>query len=431
MKPFQIIVISIFAVLALAGLLLFATFKGFGGGGKPVGSVTIWGTLPAAAIQPALEDLRRVHQEFSTIVYEERDPSSFDADLSDALAAGAGPDLIITTQERLLSEENKLSVIPFSSIPERTFRDTYLPINEIYLTTTGTYGIPLVVDPLVLYYNRSRLSSAGIAQAPATWEAVVGMAPHLTAKSNAGVVSQSAIALGTYGNIPDARALVSLLLLQSGSSISQIGAVGIRSTLASGGENASGSTAANSALTFYTQFADPAKIVYTWNRSLADARQSFVAGDSALYVGFASERALIKAANPNLDFDMAYVPQPGTSSDKVDYGLAYAFAIPKASKNPSGAFRTASALSSASELPLIAQGLGIAPAIRTLLKPSATDIYAPIVYSEALIARAWLSPAPASIDRIFAAMIDSIISGRATVNDALTTADQSLTAALQ
>ncbi len=429
MRPFQIISLSIFAVLALAGLLLFATFHGFGGA-KSVGTVTIWGTLPTSAVQSAIDDLRRTHQEFTGIVYLQQSSATFDTDLSDALASGTGPDLIITDQERLLSEESKLSIIPFSTIPERKFRDTYLPISETYMTSTGTYGIPIAVDPLVLYYNRGSLASAGIAQPPTSWEAVVGMAPHLTSKSAGGTISMSAIPLGTYGNITNARAIVSLLLLQSGSPISQVSSAGIRSTLASGGENSAGASPAESALTFYTQFADPAKIVYTWNRSLADARQSFIAGDTALYVGYASERAFLSAANPNLDFDITAVPQPQTSATKADYGLVYAFAIPKNSKNTADAYKVAEGLSSNAEVSNIVQSLGVAPAIRSLLNPGTQDVYAPVIYSQALIAKAWLSPAPGVTDRIFADMIDSIISGRATVHDALIAADQSLTAAL-
>ncbi|MGE5541373.1 MAG: ABC transporter substrate-binding protein [Bacillota bacterium] len=430
MRPFQIITLSVFAVLALLGLLLFATFKGTGTN-KSVGNVTVWGTLPASAVNAAIDDLRRNHKEFGTITYVERDPGTFDSDLSEAIASGSGPDLLITTQERLRAEASKLSVIPFSSIPERTYRDTYLPIHELFLTSTGTYGIPLAVDPLVLYYNRATLVSANVALPPSTWEAVVGLAPHLTARTGVGTIQKSAIALGAYDNIPAARAIVSLLLLQSGSHIVETSTAGTRGALTTGvGPDASGVAPAESAMNFYTQFADPAKVVYSWNRSLPDARQTFISGDTAFYIGFASERSLIAASNPHLDFDMAPIPQPQTAASKTDYGIAYAFALPKASGNPTGAFRVASALASKAEAPLLVKPAGMAPAIRSLLTPSSNDAYAPVVYSQALIASGWLSPSPAVTDRIFAAMINSIISGSATVHDALSTADESLTAAL-
>lgn len=430
MRPFQIIVISLFAVAALGGLLLFATFKGFGGA-KPVGPVVIWGTLPADAVLPAIDELKRVHEEFKSVTYEERDGATFDTDLADALAAGSGPDVIMTNQEWLRAETNKLSVIPFSEISERTLRDSYLPIYDIFLTEGGTYGIPFAVDPLVLYYNRSRLASANIPQVPTSWEGIVGVTPNLTTRTDAGAIGKSALPLGTYENVDNARGILSLLLLQSGNAVSEKSTGQLRSTLASGQNTASGVSAAESSISFYTQFADPAKMVYTWNRSLPDSHDAFIAGDSAFYLGYASQRVFIASANPNLDFDIAPVPQPETATTKVNYALAYAFAIPKGSGNPTGALRVARALASVELAPQLLDNLGMAPAARALLSPAKADIDTPIVYPQALIARGWLSPAPAVTDRIFAAMITAIISGRMSVHDALTTADQSLTAALR
>ena len=428
MRPFQIVVISIFALLAVVGLVVFATFRGFGGG-KPLGAVTIWGTLPVSAVQVSLDDIKRSKQEFSKVVYVERSAATFDADLSDAIASGAGPDLILITQEQLLANKAKISVIPFSTIPERKFRDLYVPAGESFLASNGTYAVPYVVDPLVLYYNRTLLSSAGLVQAPVSWEAVVGSAPTLTIKSGSSI-SRSTIPLGTYENIGNARAIISLLLLQSGSAVTAETPKGFVSTLGQSQANTSGNSASESALAFYTQFADPAKVVYSWNRSFSSARQAFIAGDAALYIGYASELPMLKAANPNLDFDMAQVPQPQTAASPADYGLVYAFAIPKASKNPTGAYRSIVALSSASALSLTSTALGMAPAQRSLLAGRTNDLYAPVYYPLALIMKVWLSPPPRITDRIFADMINNIISGRMSVHDAIQDADQSLNAAL-
>lgn len=429
-RPFQIIVISVFGVLAVLGLVIFATYQGFGGK-KPLGVITIWGTLPETAVDGALDDLKRSHTEYSKVVYVERPSDSFDTDLADALASGTGPDLVLMDQEHLIAEEPKLSLIPFSSLPERTYRDSFVPIDEIYLTANGSYGVPFVVDPLVLYYNRATLASAGVAQAPASWEAVVGLAPRLVQKSSANVIGKSAIALGTYDNIPNARAIISLLLLQSGTTISGTTVQGLRSTLLSANANDTfGALPSESAVSFYTQFADPAKIVYSWNRAIPDARSSFISGDTALYVGYASERAILAASNPNLDFDMAAIPQPQTAARSVDYARAYAFAIPKASRNAAGAYQVASALSASSESLITARALGIAPARRDALTPAGSDIVAPVVYPLALMSLGWLSPAPATTDRIFAGMINNVISGAESVHDAIANADQSLNAAL-
>jgi ABC-type glycerol-3-phosphate transport system substrate-binding protein len=422
-RPFQIVVFGVFVALAIAGLLLFSIYQG-GNSAAKVGTVTIWGVLPSATVGTQLDALKAAHKEYANVNYVEKSAASFDAVLADALASGTGPDLILISQEQLLTEKNKISVIPFSVISERTYLNTFVPIDELFLTDQGMYGIPFTVDPLVMYYNRTMLPTP-----PATWEAVTGLAPRLTQKSG-GQVYKSAIALGGYGNIDNARAIISTLLFQSGSPITTLSNGAVRAAITQSSNAASaGVNPAESAINFYTQFADPAKTVYSWNGSLANARQAFTAGDLALYIGYASEEPFLAAANPNLDFDMTTVPQPATSQTRTTYGLAYAFAVPKATHNYSGAVSVARTLAGKDQAAQAARTLFMAPAARALLTPAANEKYPAVFYPEALTAKGWLSPQPATTDSIFAAMIGNISSGRNTVQDALQTANQALDSA--
>jgi len=430
MRPFQIILVSVFAVLAIVGLLVFSMFKGFNSASS-AGTVVIWGTLPSSAVNGGLQELMKQHKEFTSISYVEKRADSFDTDLADALASGTGPDLVIINQEQLLTEIPKIQTIPFSSIPQRDFLDSYLSIDQMYLNSTGTYAIPLAVDPLVLYYNRAILSSSGVASPPATWEAVTGLAPLITKQSGGQAISRSTIAFGSYANVTNARAILSLLFLQAGASITRTTAQGVRSTLgAQPTPNDPGSAPAQAALSFYTQFANPAKTTYSWNPSLVPSRQAFISGDLAFYVGFASEEPALKAANPNLDFDMAPIPQSGVGGTRKTYGLAYAFVIPKVAKNPGGAYSTARGLTASDVLPALSVSLGMAPAQRSLLTNNPADPFTAVYYPEALNAAGWLSPAPSATDSVFAAMISNITTGRYDAPQALSAADQSLNAAL-
>ncbi|MES2225939.1 MAG: extracellular solute-binding protein [Patescibacteria group bacterium] len=427
MKPFQVLLLAGFGFLALLGLFLFATFSGFGSNATKLGAVTIWGTLPESGVDAALNTLKADNQQYNQVSYVQKPEASFDVDLAEALASGTGPDLILISQEELATEQNKLTVIPFSVMSERSYLDTYLPISEIFLASSGTYGIPFAVDPLVLYYNRSLLTSAGVATPPASWEAVTGLSERLT-QSQAGSVIRSVIPLGSYENVENARAILSLLLLQAGNPIVAVDTTGPHAQLTAAGQSSSGSTPAESAINFYTQFSDPAKTVYTWNRALASARQSFLSGDLVLYPGFASELPQLKASNPNLDFDMAPIPQPQTAATSLTFGHVYAFAIPKASKNPAGALTIAQALAAPSYAVHAASEFGMAPALRSSLTPSTNDRYQPVFFPQALIARGWLSPSPSVTDQIFSTMIGSITSGRAAVHQAFDTADQAIEA---
>ena len=431
MSPFQIGIIAIAILLAVIGMYFFTTFKGFGTPEVPVGSVLIWGTMPQDAMDAGLMVLLETDDRFVDVAYAEKSAATFSQDLANAIASGQGPDMVIITQEQVVSESSKLAEIPYTVLPERTYRDSYLPFFDIFLTDTGTYGVPLVLDPLILYYNRAILSTHRVVNAPSTWEAVSALAPVVTQRDNRGTLSRSFIPLGEYANIRNARAILSLLIMQAGNSITVRSEGEVRARLGLDDESTFGTTAAESAVNFYAQFADPAKTVYSWNRAIPESRATFIAGDVALYPGFASELPFLEAANPNLDFDAASMPQPATASNRISYGVGYVFALPKASKNPSGALTTAFALGGVQASQVIASAVGMAPALRSLLVASPDDQFQSIVYNEALTARGWLSPAPYVTDVIFSAMMNNIISGRMDVEVALTTADQSLDAALR
>lgn len=430
LTPFQIIVTGIFAFLAVLGLVVFASFQGGNKGTQEIGTVVIWGTLPTEAVQSTLDELSSGHDEYADVAYVEQPAASFSKNLSDALASGSGPDLVILSQEQLQSEKPKLQSVPFSTFPQRQYLDAYLPLFELFLAGEGTYGIPFALDPLVLYYNRSTLASAEVSSAPTTWEAVAGLAPSVSARSG-GTITRSLIALGEYANVHNARAVVSLLLLQAGTPITAGTATGARAVFADSAETSYGATPAQSAVSFYAQFADPAKTLYSWNRSLPDSRSMFVAGDLALYLGFASELPYLKEANPNLDFDMAPVPGPATGGSRATYGVGYAFAIPKVSANPSGAYAVALALAAPDTGPGLAARLSMAPALRATLAPRDDDRFTPVYYPQALVAKGWLSPAPGATDAAFSAMIGDITSGRKDLDEALVSAAQTITAALR
>lgn len=427
MKPFQLIVLAVFGIGALVGLIVFSTMKGTGGA-SDTGPVHIWGLLPEDAVATALAEMTVTDKTLANVTYVEKQKSTFGSELAQAIAEGAGPDLVIITQEELLSERAKLTSIPFETIPERTYIDTYVPLAELFLTDTGTYGMPIAVDPLVMYYNRATLTSVGVATPPSSWEGVNGLAQSVSEVTPTGAITKSTISLGDYANIQNARAILSAIFLQAGIPVTEVSQGRTGASLTGRGE--SGLSIASAAVSFYTQFADPAKTVYSWNRAMQNSRTLFLAGDLLFYPGFASERAFLSNANPNLDFDMARLPQPSTSTVRTTYGLVYVAAIPRASANPSGALTTAFMLSSPSSGALLATLSGMAPASRGMLTPSAQDKYAGVFYDEALRARGWLSPSASVVDGIFAGMIGNVTSGRQSIPESLQSAHESLDAAL-
>ncbi len=432
MKPFQIAVLAIFGVLALIGVIVFATFSSGAGKGN-VGTVVIWGTLPQNVFDTTLNSLRSSQQGLDGVVYIEKNPATYDAELLNALAAGQGPDLIIITQDEILSKQDKIALIPFSSLSERTFRDTFIDESDLFLTKQGIVGLPFIVDPLVSYWNRNTLAASGVAHPPQYWDELYDYALKVTKRDPAGNITQSAVALGEVQNVSHAKDIFAAIMMQGGNSIvARAPETGLPiSVFADHGSD--GGIPAETTLTFFTQFADPNKNVYSWNRSLPASRDAFVGGQLALYFGYGSEASAIRTANPNLNFDIAALPKIKPVARSValsgTFGRMHAFAVPKAARNSSGAIATAQLLSGAGAQE-IANKIGLPSARRDLIALGTQNPLQATLYAGALVAGGWLDPNPGSTDTIVTTMVESVTTGKSRVSDAVTTAQRAFAALL-
>ena len=72
------------------------------------------------------------------------------------------------------------------------------------------------------------------------------------------------------------------------------------------------------------------------------------------------------------------------------------------------------------------QALSLPPVSRTLLAKKPSDTYVHTFYTSAIIARSWLDPDEDKTSAIFSEMLDSIISNKSNLNQALTKASSKL-----
>ena len=429
---FQAILFGVFIIGALIGLYVFATYT-TKSTNDTIGSVVIWGTLPKENIEAMFVTINQTEAGLKNVSYVEKEPTALPADLSAAIATGAPPDLVLASQEELYTLAKFIAPIPLSMLSIRTFTDTFVAEGSLYLAPGGAgyYGVPFLVDPLVLFVNRSILSSNAIARPPRTWEALIGLVPNVALFTSSRQVTRGLISFGTYDNVRNARGILSSLFLQTGIPLSSFitggGLVADLTGDSSSGEGPRG----RAVLGFYTQFADPSKVSYTWNASLPNSERMFLTGDLALYPGYASRARYLRAANPNLDFDIAPLPQPATAPTKSVYGLLYALMIPRGAGNASGAYQAALLLTSTVEQAAAALHTGLAPATLSELAKTPGDPVLAVAYAEALYSKGWLSPSAESVDRIFSSMIRDVVSGRSTLDAALSSAELALGALLQ
>ncbi|MBV9159280.1 MAG: extracellular solute-binding protein [Candidatus Kaiserbacteria bacterium] len=430
-SPFQIVLLCTFGALAIAGVLIFSFYISKGGTSS-IGSVTIWGPFDEITVQGALGQLMDSHSDLQNAHYVRKDPATYMSDLTNALASGTGPDLFFLTQDEAYAQAPRILAIDNTTLPVAQFESTFIDGAAPFTGAAGTYALPILADPLVMYWNKDILTSKGYAQPPQYWDEMFDFSQKVTVKTEAGEVQTAAIDFGTYNNVDHAKDILSMLIMQAG------GAVTIRDVngrLISGLMAKSGGdvqqAAVPSALRFYTEFADPSKDDYTWNRAFPDGQTAFSQGKLALYIGRVSEADAIRAANPNLNFAVAPVPQVRASdpakTPAIDTGTIYGVAIPRTAKNPKGAYVIQLLLASADVSKTLSTALALPSARRDVLdavrkKPGDLQMSS----YEAIIMRSWTDPDPDKTDDIFRAMIEDTTSGALLLNEAIARAEQQI-----
>lgn len=427
LRPFQIVTLVIFAVLAVIAVLLLS---GFSPNNSPEQQrfgerVEIWGTLPASVFRETLDELSRTDKAYEVVEYIEVDPRNFNLQFVNAVAEGRSPDLLLLSNSEIVLNRNKLLAITYDTLSLRAFKDSYVDGAEIFALADGIYALPLGVDPLVMYWNRDLLATNGLSNPPSTWEEMINQSvPALTQRDNNRNILQSALAFGEVRNVLNAKEAILLLTLQSGSKMiyeeNNQYKVELNQSAAE-----TGLPPLEAATQFYTSFNNPNTTLYTWSRVQPLDRNAFVAGNLALYFGFGSELGTITTQNPNLNFDVAPVPQGASATVKRGYGKFYGFAIPKASANAAGAYQVAGALVSPGVSQSLSAKLDLAPVSRSVLAAgSAGNEFEQVIYRAALIARGWLDPNPTATKDIFQGMIEDVTSARKSINASTKDAEQ-------
>ncbi|MDP3784603.1 MAG: extracellular solute-binding protein [bacterium] len=405
-----IIIIVLFAILIFSGVL--PGIRPFGT--QKSSSVLAWGTLPEEALNQSLSDFNR---DFRNIAfsYVEKAADTFESELVNALASGQGPDLVIFPSEFILEHRDKFSLITPELLSERAFRDTFADGTELLILKSGTLGLPLVIDPLVLYFNRDLFQNEGLALPPKTWDEFLASSGRLTKIDPAGNIIQSGSALGLESNVDHFKEILSLLILETGNPIVE------RETLRVALEDNSSETLrpAENALRFFTEFSNPQKSSYAWSRAQGSSFEAFAQSRLAMYFGFGSEFEKIRASNPHLNFDLAPVPQIPRARLNLTYGRIISAGISRQARDPLSAWQVMQFLVSRTRLREISQNLLLAPARRDLLAEKNQNPILETLFREAIKSRFWLEADAVKTTEIFSNMVKSVYSGRKEPIDAV------------
>lgn len=428
MNNFQTILVAVFLAFFVFAVLIFSGAINIGNNSSKEGAqgkVVMWGTFPKSSVSGAIDSVTSSNKGL-TLTYVSKDADTYQEELINAFANGNGPDLFIITPDMIIKNKNFIYKIPFASYPKETFTTSFIEGANIYMESDGILGYPLLVDPMVLYYNKDILSNEGVVYPPSTWDELFTLNASLTRRDNWGVISQSMIALGQYDNVKNAKDILATLLLQNNNQIVKQKDASYVSALTDNTQNLSVSPF-ESVIKFFMEFSNQSKSGYSWNSSLPLSSDMFTSGKLAFYLGKASELFNIEEVNPNLSFNVTQIPQIKDASTKRTYGDIYAVVVNKKTANFAASFLVASSLSSGDNAKSLSTGTSLPPASRSLLADKPKDNpYLSTFFSSALISRSWADPNSEKSDSIFKELIENILSNSLSISSAMSKANGQL-----
>jgi len=424
MNNFKLVMIILFVFGAVLGVFIFAGFINLDKASVvsgPTGTVTLWGTATPAVMNPIIDDIN--NNNTFKIKYVRIGAQTFEQDLLEAIALDQGPDLFFLEDNLAFKYSNKIYPIPYTSYPLVTFKNNFVNAGEVFLDSRGILALPITVDPLMLYYNRTMLDSNNIIYPPSYWDEFTSFVKTFTKKDINQEIIQSAFALGQFSNISHAKYIISTLFMQTGNPIVERKDFIIRSTINEPTQNPNNPT---SSLAFYTSFSDPLKPNYSWNKSLPLSIDSFSKEDLAFYFGFASDLQVLLNKNPNQDFQVAPVPQLRNSNFKTTSAKVTGIAVSAFSNKKDTALAALYKLADVKYAEMYSFSQYVPPARRDLLAKNRTDSYFPVFYSSALFARSWLDPSATDSNNIFRGMVEQVLSNAREPEDAILNANNRL-----
>ena len=157
-----------------------------------------------------------------------------------------------------------------------------------------------------MYYNKDLLNNAGIPELSDYWSNdFQRQVKKLTKQDARGNIIQAGVAMGSGSNIERSADLISVLMLQNGASIiNDRSHVAFTEYLPKQDYNPG-----LDAIRFYTDFANPARDVYSWNSELDNSLDMFIDGKLAIFFGYAYHLPTIRAQAPKLNFSVRTLPQ--------------------------------------------------------------------------------------------------------------------------
>ena len=380
---------------------------------------------------------------YITITYKQIRPEIYEQTLWQAWAKDEGPDIFSIPSTWLGKYQDMISPCPLGAQLKmkktiivgkiRKKPQTITKIEKVYnlvdlkktfidlvpddvVINKNIYGLPLSMDVLVLYYNKDMLNNASIANPPLTWQGFTDDVKHLTLQDKEGNFIQSGASLGGAENTRYATDILSLLMLQNGTTMIKNNQAKFDKLLAEDKTYFPGTEA----LRFYTDFANPSKEIYTWNKNMPDSLEAFINSKTAFFIGYYSDLSKIKKQAPKLNFDIAPVPQITGSLKKINFANYWVEAVSKKTKHPNASWVFLNYISQTKNAKTFIEKTNYPTAHRDLISQQLQDINLAPFAQEVLTAKTWYKGKDYSlVKKYFEDMIKDVLSGQKTPQESI------------
>jgi multiple sugar transport system substrate-binding protein len=356
------------------------------------------------------------------IEYKKINFDNYEEELVNAFASDKAPDIFMIHNTWLPKHKDKISELPEILLPFADFMATFVDVAEQDLTEENKiYGLPFYVDTLALYYNKEYFNTAGISYPPATWDDLILAAEKLTKRNQSGQIERAGITLGTVENINRPTDILSLLMLQNGTEMVSENKDSVNFNKSVRREDTQ-YYPGQDALRFYTDFANPSKITYAWNRQMPYSIDAFTEGKAAMMINYSHHIATIKSRAPYLNFAVSPMPQLKERNFDVNYANYWAFAVSKRTKLPEEAWNFLIYLTNKENSQGYLENTKKPTARRDLVDWQKEDLELGVFAKQSLTAKSWYQIDNNKVETILANAITSVNLGSSSISRALETA---------